>query len=132
MDSERCELVQRHATLPTVGQGSRFGVGGERLRSEPAKEAHHGQVELAVTTEARRVDQPRRSVDIDEPVARPQVTVQARRLLEYSSEGRVVSTGAPYTNRYISVLTITDRKVIHWRDYLDPVAVFDALGWPSR
>jgi len=28
--------------------------------------------------------------------------------------------------------TITDRKVTHWRDYLDPVAVFDALGWPSR
>ena len=43
-----------------------------------------------------------------------------------------VATGAPYTNRYISVLTITDRKVTHWRDYLDPVAVFDALGWPSR
>jgi uncharacterized protein len=52
-------------------------------------------------------------------------------VLEYASEGRVVSTGAPYTNRYISVLTITDRKVTHWRDYLDPVAVFDALGWPS-
>jgi hypothetical protein len=30
------------------------------------------------------------------------------------------------------ILTITDRKVTHWRDYLDPVAVFDALGWPSR
>src|SRR5436190_22821559 len=28
-------------------------------------------------------------------------------VLEYS-EGRVVATGAPYTNRYISVLTITD------------------------
>jgi ketosteroid isomerase-like protein len=53
-------------------------------------------------------------------------------VFEYASEGRVVSTGAPYTNRYISVLTITDRKVTHWRDYLDPVAVFDALGWPSR
>src|SRR5260370_4602244 len=53
-------------------------------------------------------------------------------VLEYASEGRVVSTGAPYTNRYISVLTINDRKVTHWRDYLDPVAVFDALGWPSR
>jgi len=53
-------------------------------------------------------------------------------VLEYASEGRVVSTGASYTNRYISVLTITDRKVTHWRDYLDPVAVFDALGWPSR
>ena len=49
-------------------------------------------------------------------------------VLEYASEGRVVSTGAPYTNRYISVLTITDRKVTHWRDYLDPVSVFDALG----
>jgi ketosteroid isomerase-like protein len=53
-------------------------------------------------------------------------------VLEYASEGRVVATGAPYSNRYISVLTITDRKVSHWRDYLDPVAVFDALGWPSR
>jgi ketosteroid isomerase-like protein len=53
-------------------------------------------------------------------------------VLEYASEGRVVATGTPYTNRYISVLTITDRKVTHWRDYLDPVAVFDALGWPSR
>jgi len=53
-------------------------------------------------------------------------------VLEYASEGRVVPTGARYTNRYISVLTITERKVTHWRDYLDPVAVFDALGWPSR
>ena len=49
-------------------------------------------------------------------------------VLEYASEGRVVRTGAPYANRYISVLTITDRR----RDYLDPLAVFDALGWPSR
>ena len=53
-------------------------------------------------------------------------------VLEYASEGRVVSTGAPYTNRYISVLKIGERKVTHWRDYLDPVAVFDALGWPSH
>jgi uncharacterized protein len=53
-------------------------------------------------------------------------------VLEYASEGRVVATGAPYANRYISVLTITDRKVSRWRDYLDPVAVFEALGWPSN
>jgi uncharacterized protein len=52
-------------------------------------------------------------------------------VLEYASEGRVVSTGAPYANRYISVLMINDGKVTHWRDYLDPMAVFDALGWPS-
>jgi ketosteroid isomerase-like protein len=53
-------------------------------------------------------------------------------VLEYASEGRVVPTGAPYTNRYVSVLTIPARKVTHWRDYLDPMAVFDALGWPAR
>lgn len=53
-------------------------------------------------------------------------------VLEYASQGRVVATGAPYANRYISVLTIRDRKVSHWRDYLDPLAVFDALGWPAR
>jgi limonene-1,2-epoxide hydrolase len=29
------------------------------------------------------------------------------------------------------VLSIVDRKVAHWRDYLDPLAVFDAVGWPS-
>jgi uncharacterized protein len=52
-------------------------------------------------------------------------------VLEYSSEGRAVPTGAPYRNHYISVLTIADRKVSHWRDYLDPLAVFDALGWPT-
>ena len=53
-------------------------------------------------------------------------------VLEYASAGWVVATGVPYRNRYISVLTINNRKVTHWRDYLDPVAVFDALGWPSR
>ena len=39
---------------------------------------------------------------------------------------------AAYDNRYISVLTLRDREVVHWRDYLDPIAVFDALGWPPR
>ena len=53
-------------------------------------------------------------------------------VLEYASQGRVVRTGAPYANRYISVITIADRKVTRWRDYLDPIAVFDAVGWPSR
>ena len=53
-------------------------------------------------------------------------------VLEYSSEGQVVSTGAPYANHYISVLTIADRKITGWRDYLDPIAVFDATGWPDE
>jgi len=53
-------------------------------------------------------------------------------VLEYASAGKVVATGAPYGNRYISVLTLRDREIFHWRDYLDPIAVFDALGWPPR
>jgi uncharacterized protein len=52
-------------------------------------------------------------------------------VLEYASEGRAVPTGARYSNRYVSVLTITERKVTGWRDYLDPIAVFDAAGWPA-
>jgi ketosteroid isomerase-like protein len=52
-------------------------------------------------------------------------------VLEYASEGHTVEGNRPYANRYVSVLTIRDREVAHWRDYLDPVAVFDALGWPE-
>jgi ketosteroid isomerase-like protein len=48
-------------------------------------------------------------------------------VLEYASEGKVVTTGFPYRNRYISVITLRDRKVSHWRDYLDPLRVFAAL-----
>jgi ketosteroid isomerase-like protein len=52
-------------------------------------------------------------------------------VLEYASQGQAILTGSAYRNRYISVLTIVDRKVTHWRDYLDPLAVFDAIGWPA-
>jgi len=48
-------------------------------------------------------------------------------VLEYSSEGRIVATGEPYSNRYISVVAIEDRKIVEWRDYLDPLRVFAAL-----
>jgi ketosteroid isomerase-like protein len=51
-------------------------------------------------------------------------------VLEYEVHGKSVQTGRPYNNRFVSIVTIKDRKVTHWRDYLDPVAVFDASGWP--
>ena len=53
-------------------------------------------------------------------------------VLEYAVHGRAVSTRRAYDNHFVSVITIRDRKVTHWRDYLDPVAVFNAVGWPSR
>jgi ketosteroid isomerase-like protein len=52
-------------------------------------------------------------------------------VLEYEVHGESVLTGRPYNNRFVSVITVKDRKVTHWRDYLDPVAVFDAVGWPN-
>ena len=51
-------------------------------------------------------------------------------VLEYEVHGTAAQTGRPYDNRFVSIVTITDRKVTHWRDYLDPVAVFEASGWP--
>jgi uncharacterized protein len=51
-------------------------------------------------------------------------------VLEYAVHGRAVRTGRAYDNHFVSVITIKDRRVTHWRDYLDPVAVFDAVGWP--
>jgi ketosteroid isomerase-like protein len=48
-------------------------------------------------------------------------------VLEYAVHGRAIGTGHAYDNHFVSVLTIKDRKITHWRDYLDPVAVFDRL-----
>jgi uncharacterized protein len=53
-------------------------------------------------------------------------------VLEYEVHGESVQTGRPYDNRFVSIVTIGDDKVTRWRDYLDPVAVFDASGWPAR
>ncbi len=52
-------------------------------------------------------------------------------VLEYEVHGESVLTGRPYNNRFVSIITVKDRKVTHWRDYLDPIAVFDASGWPN-
>ena len=52
-------------------------------------------------------------------------------VLEYEVHGESVRTGRPYDNRFVSIVTIRDGAVTWWRDYLDPVAVFDATGWPG-
>jgi ketosteroid isomerase-like protein len=53
-------------------------------------------------------------------------------VLEYAVHGRAVRTGRAYDNHFVSVITVKDRRVTHWRDYLDPVAVFRATGWPAE
>ncbi len=52
-------------------------------------------------------------------------------VLEYEVHGEAVGTGRPYDNRFVSVVTVGNGKVTWWRDYLDPVAVFEAIGWPG-
>jgi ketosteroid isomerase-like protein len=49
-------------------------------------------------------------------------------IVEYTILGTVVNSGKPYVNRFVSVITIKDRKIVHWRDYLDPLAVIAAFG----
>src|ERR1700751_6173830 len=49
-------------------------------------------------------------------------------ILEYEVHGKILSSGAPYDNRFISVITIENRKIVHWRDYMDSLAAWTALN----
>jgi ketosteroid isomerase-like protein len=49
-------------------------------------------------------------------------------ILEYEVHGQILSTGAPYDNRLISVVTIENRKITYWRDYMDSLAAWTALN----
>jgi ketosteroid isomerase-like protein len=49
-------------------------------------------------------------------------------ILEYDVHGKIIRTGASYDNRFISVVTIGDRKIVHWRDYMDSLVAMTALS----
>src|SRR5580700_2059943 len=53
-------------------------------------------------------------------------------ILEYEVHGRILSSGARYENRLISVVTIENRKIVHWRDYMDSLAAWTALNSASQ
>ncbi|MGW0435357.1 nuclear transport factor 2 family protein [Micromonospora sp. NPDC003197] len=42
---------------------------------------------------------------------------------EFTASGVVVATGRSYQLRYIAVLTIRDGRIVHYRDYWNPLAV---------
>jgi ketosteroid isomerase-like protein len=44
-------------------------------------------------------------------------------ILEYEVHGTVPSTSKAYDNRFCSIITIENRKVVRWRDYMDSLAV---------
>ena len=47
-------------------------------------------------------------------------------ILEYEVHGKKLRTGKAYDNRFVSVVTIENRKIVHWRDYMDSLAAFTA------
>jgi ketosteroid isomerase-like protein len=52
-------------------------------------------------------------------------------VLEYQVHGTVLATRQAYDNRFASIITVEDRKVVHWRDYMDSLAAMTALA-PRR
>jgi ketosteroid isomerase-like protein len=52
-------------------------------------------------------------------------------VIEYEGHGRILSNGNTYDNRFISVVTIENRKIVHWRDYMDSLAAWTALNVPQ-
>jgi len=48
--------------------------------------------------------------------------------LEYEVHGKIVATNTPYHNRFVSIATIANRKIVRWRDYMDSLAAWRALN----
>lgn len=52
-------------------------------------------------------------------------------VLEMSCEGFAPQTGKPYNQDYISVITLRDGHIAHYRDYWNPLVVLEAFT-PSQ
>ena len=48
-------------------------------------------------------------------------------VLEYEVHGTVLATRVKYSNRFCSIIKIENRKIAHWRDYMDSLAAWNAL-----
>ncbi len=53
-------------------------------------------------------------------------------VIEYEIHGTILATGAKYNNRFCSIIKIEDRKIVHWRDYMDSLAAWNALTKGAR
>ena len=48
-------------------------------------------------------------------------------VIEYEVHGTILATRARYDNRFCSIIRIENRKIAHWRDYMDSLAAWNAL-----
>ena len=49
-------------------------------------------------------------------------------VIEYEVEGTILASGVKYRNRFCSIIRIENRKIAHWRDYMDSHAAWNALS----
>lgn len=48
-------------------------------------------------------------------------------VIEYDVHGRILATDVRYDNRFCSIIMLADRRIAHWRDYMDSLAAWNAL-----
>jgi ketosteroid isomerase-like protein len=48
-------------------------------------------------------------------------------VIEYEVHGIIPATAVTYNNRFCSIIKIENRKIAHWRDYMDSLAAWNAL-----
>ena len=53
---------------------------------------------------------------------------QQTAILEFHCRGRLIPTGNPYHQKYISVITISQGKIMHYKDYWNPDVIRKAQG----
>ena len=53
-------------------------------------------------------------------------------VLEYEVHGTILASGANYDNRFCSILKIENRRIAHWRDYMDSLTAWNALTARAR
>ena len=53
-------------------------------------------------------------------------------VIEYEVHGTIVASGVRYDNRFCSIIRIVDRRIVHWRDYMDSLAAWNALAASAR
>ena len=53
-------------------------------------------------------------------------------IIEYEIPATILATALTYDNRFCSIIKIENRKIAHWRDYMDSLAAWNALTARAR
>jgi uncharacterized protein len=53
-------------------------------------------------------------------------------VIEYQVRGTILRTGVTYDNRFCSIIKMENRKIAHWREYMDSLAAWNALTASPR